>query len=76
MMRFTLTRRAAVFLALLASAGCTVKNTEAPPLSGPSSLALLLTVNAIPDSIRQDGGDQSSIRITAIGPDGCCRESR
>jgi PKD repeat protein len=70
MMRFTLTRRAAVFLALLASAGCTVKNTEAPPLSGPSSLALLLTVNAIPDSIRQDGGDQSSIRITAIGPDG------
>jgi PKD repeat protein len=69
-MRFTLIRRAAVFLALLASAGCTVKSTEAPPLSGPSSLALLLTVNAIPDSIRQDGGDQSSIRVLAIGPDG------
>jgi PKD repeat protein len=70
MMRFTLIQRAAVCLALLASVGCTVKNTEEPPLSGPSSLALLLTVNAVPDSIRQDGGDQSSIRITAIGPDG------
>ena len=52
------------------AAGCTVKNTEAPPLTGPSGLALTLNVNAVPDTINQDGGSQSSVRVTAIGPDG------
>jgi PKD repeat protein len=69
-MSLTYLRRAAVALALIATAGCTVKSTEPPPLSGPSGLALLLTLNAIPDSISQDGGSQSSVRVTAIGPDG------
>jgi PKD repeat protein len=69
-MSFTYIRRAAVALALIATAGCTVKSTETPPLNGPSGLALSLTVNAIPDSISQDGGSQSSVRVTAIGPDG------
>ena len=69
-MSFTYIRRAAVALALLAAAGCTVKNTEPPPLTGPSGLALTLSVNAIPDSISQDGGSQSSVKVTAIGPDG------
>ena len=70
-MSFTYIRRAAVVvLALAASAGCTIKNTEAPPLSGPSNLALLLSVSATPDSISQDGGSQASIKVTAIGPDG------
>ena len=69
-MPFAYLRRAAVALALLAAGGCTVKNTEAPPVSGPSGLALTLSVNAIPDAINQDGGSQSSIRVAAIGPDG------
>ena len=69
-MSFTYIRRAAVALALVATAGCTVKDTQVPPLSGPSGLALTLTVNAIPDSISQDGGSQSSVKVTAIGPDG------
>ena len=69
-MSFTYIRRAAVALALIATAGCTVKNTEPPPLTGPSGLALTLTLNAIPDSISQDGGSQSSIKVTAIGPNG------
>ena len=64
------TRRAAVVLALIASAGCTIHNTETPAVSGPSTLALSLSLNAIPDSISQDGGSQSAIRITAIGPNG------
>ncbi len=64
------TRRAGAVLALIASAGCTIHNTETPAISGPSTLALSLTVNAIPDSITQDGGSQSSIRILAIGPNG------
>ncbi|MGH9140504.1 MAG: hypothetical protein ACRD2I_05110, partial [Vicinamibacterales bacterium] len=69
-MPFTHFRRAAIALALLATAGCTVKSTEQPPLSGPSGLALSLQVNAVPDSISQDGGSQSSLKITAIGANG------
>ena len=69
-MPLTHIRRAAVALALLAAAGCTVKDTTAPPLTGPSGLALTLNVYAVPDSINQDGGSQSSVRVTAIGPDG------
>ena len=69
-MSFTCIRRAAVALALITTAGCTVKDAQAPPLSGPSGLALTLTVTASPDSISQDGGSQSSIKVTAIGPDG------
>ena len=69
-MAFTHVRRAAIALALIATAACTVKDTQAPPLSGPSGLALTLNVNAIPDSINQDGGSQSSVKVTAIGPDG------
>ena len=69
-MPFTYIRRAAVAFALLAAAGCTVKSTQPPPLTGPSGLALTLNVNAIPDAISQDGGSQSSVKVTAIGPDG------
>jgi PKD repeat protein len=72
-MAFTFTRRAAVAVlaaALAATASCTVKNSETPALSGPSGLALTLRVSAIPDSISQDGGSQSSVKVTAIGPDG------
>jgi PKD repeat protein len=69
-MPFTYMRRAAVALALFAVAGCTVKDTHEPPLAGPSGLSLTLQVNAVPDSINQDGGSQSSVRVTAIGADG------
>lgn len=69
-MPFTYLRRAAVAVALVAAASCTVKNTEPPPITGPSGLALTLNLNAIPDSISQDGGSQSSVKVTAIGPDG------
>jgi PKD repeat protein len=71
-MPFTYIRRAAIALALalFAVAGCTVKSTDTPPLTGPSGLALSLNVNAIPDSINQDGASQSSVKVTAIGPDG------
>jgi PKD repeat protein len=51
-------------------AGCTVQETAAPALSGPSELALSLELQAIPDSILQDGASQSAISITARGPDG------
>jgi PKD repeat protein len=69
-MSFTYLRRAAVALTLLSTAACTVKSTQEPSLAGPSGLALSLNVNAVPDSINQDGGSQSSLKVRAIGPDG------
>src|SRR6266508_2903295 len=60
----------AFLLAAVALAGCTVHQAEAPGLTGPSGLALTLNVSANPDSVSHDGGSQSSIKVTAIGPDG------
>jgi PKD repeat protein len=61
----------AAAIATAALTACTVHKTdEAPPLTGPSGFALSVTMAAIPDSISQDGGSQSSIRVTAIGPNG------
>lgn len=60
---------AAVLLAALV-AGCMVKNTEAPPLSGPSELGLALSLSATPDILPQDGWSQASVGIDARGPDG------
>jgi large repetitive protein len=51
-------------------AGCTVHQADVPPVNGPSELALSLTVQATPDSLNQDGGSQSAIRVTARGPNG------
>ncbi len=52
------------------AASCTVKETEAPALAGPSELALSLSLQAVPDSIYQDGVSQSAITIDARGPNG------
>src|SRR3954464_9267461 len=57
-------------LAIALASACTVHQTEAPALSGPSESALWLAMEAPPDSIPQDGGSQSRIRIIARGPDG------
>ncbi len=59
-------------LALLAVAlsACSIEETTAPPLAGPSEYALGLAVHATPDSLLQDGVSQSHITIDAKGPDG------
>src|ERR1044072_4165031 len=58
-------------LATLALTACTQnKAQETPNLSGPSGRSTSVSLQAIPDSISQDGSSQSSIRITAIGPNG------
>jgi PKD repeat protein len=56
-------------LAATLLAGCTVKETDAPPLAGPSEFALSINMQAVPDSIYQDGASQSAINIVARGPD-------
>src|SRR5262249_10371258 len=63
-------KRLLVACAVVATTACTVHDTQTPSLSGPSGLGLTLRVSATPDTVNQDGGSQSSIRVTAIGPDG------
>src|SRR5262245_60758368 len=55
-------------LSLSVLGACTVKHTEVPPLAGPSEFALGITLQAVPDSILQDGGSQSVIMVEAHGP--------
>ena len=69
-MPFTLVRWAAITGALLTFIGCGVKSTETPPLAGPSGLAYSLQLSAKPDSINQNGMDQSNVSVIVIGPDG------
>ncbi len=61
--RFSRTAVAAAFL--LAASACTVKKTEAPPVSGPSELGTALTLQALPDTLPQDGASQSQIVVQA-----------
>jgi|WetSurMetagenome_2_1015567.scaffolds.fasta_scaffold28539_2 PKD repeat protein len=58
--------RALALLSFVAvAAGCSVENTTAPPLSGPSELALSLTLAASPDILAQDGASQSQVIAVA-----------
>jgi chitodextrinase len=53
----------ALLAVALGTASCTVDETEAPSLSGPSELALSLNVQANPDTILQDGAAQSVVTV-------------
>lgn len=66
----TYRRWAMLALTALIVGACTLDETMAPPLAGPSEFALGLTLQAVPDSILQDGISQSVISIEAKGPDG------
>ncbi len=61
--------RASHSLSLLAvvalAAGCTVHDTPAPSLTGPSELSLSLTMAATPDTITQDGSSQALVVVVA-----------
>lgn len=58
-------RLAVVAVIALAGWGCTVSDIERPPVTGPSELALALSVLANPDAITRDGESQSQIVIEA-----------
>lgn len=47
------------------SGACTLQETDVPPLTGPSTLALALDVTASPDILPEDGMSTSVIRIVA-----------
>jgi PKD repeat protein len=58
-------RTLALLAAVALAAGCTVHDTPAPSLTGPSELALSLAVAATPDTIAQDGSAQALVVVIA-----------
>jgi PKD repeat protein len=58
------------FALLVGVAGCTTEKTSPPPLVGPSGFAQQLAIQAVPDSILQDGASQAAIQIDATDADG------
>lgn len=65
--------RITTLLSLAASltlAGCTVKDVDAPPLAGPSTLSQSIVMVADRNTLTQNGVDFTDIRITALGPAG------
>src|SRR5207249_578864 len=62
--------RYALLAVASAAVACTVHQQETPSITGPSEFALSVSVTALPDSILQDGGSQSSIRVTAHDANG------
>jgi PKD repeat protein len=55
----------AAALGLVAIAGCTLDNSAAPRLAGPSESGLSLAVTATPDLIPQDGAASSLVEVVA-----------
>jgi hypothetical protein len=64
---FARLRTAVVVTVLTAGgAGCTLTRTEAPPITGPSELALAIVVQATPDVLSQDGTSQATVAVAAL----------
>ena len=51
--------------AVIGLGGCTLDKQSAPPLAGPSELALSIALSVTPDIITQDGHSQSAIDVVA-----------
>ena len=62
------TSKLALVAALATStlAACTVKDVDAPPLAGPSSLSRSIVMTADRDTLVQDGSQEAAIRLTAL----------
>jgi PKD repeat protein len=53
-----------IVLTAAALTGCTLKDQDAPELSGPSGLSLSMSVSAAPDHLMQDGSSQAVVTAT------------
>ena len=73
-MRTSSGRRAGAVLALLMAlsglTGCDDDGVVAPPLAGPSGLALTIEMGAAPAFLNADGRSTSSVTISVRGPNG------
>lgn len=63
-------KRVLVFVGVILGGACSLSTQDAPPLAGPSELALSLAVTASPDILTQDGKSQSIIGVTARDANG------
>ncbi len=61
-------RACTLVVAVALAAACTVKETGAPPLTGPSEFGLSLSLQAVPDMVIQDGESRAQIVVTARDP--------
>jgi PKD repeat protein len=66
----TFAARGLFTLALASVAGCSVSKQSTPAASGPSTLALSISLLATPDRLVQDGTSQTTITAVAFGPGG------
>ena len=48
------------------AASCTMKDQEAPPLTGPSEFGTSVNVGVTPDVLQQDGASQSVVAVTVL----------
>jgi PKD repeat protein len=63
-------KRLSILAAACGVAACTVHETPAPPLTGPSEFATSVTIVAVPDLVMRDGVSQATIVVTAKDPVG------
>ncbi|HUR35405.1 MAG TPA: PKD domain-containing protein [Vicinamibacterales bacterium] len=75
MKSFTLTL-ASLVVAALGGAACTVHQTEAPGLTGPSEFALSVSMTASPDTLSSGGIQQAAISVVAKDAAGAARANQ
>ena len=63
-------RCALVLMTAALGAGCTMKDSDPPPLAGPSEMSLSLAVSANPDILSMTGSSQTTITVEARDTDG------
>ena len=61
---------ALIAFAAMVLGSCTVKETDAPSLAGPSETGLSVASSVSPDILDQDGLSQAVIEVVTRGPDG------
>ena len=54
---------ATIGIIAIAAASCTMKNQEAPPLTGPSEFGTSVTISVSPDVLQGDGASQSVVTV-------------
>jgi PKD repeat protein len=59
-------RIVALGLASVLAASCTMKNQDAPPLTGPSEFGTSVNVAVSPDVLQQDGASQSMVAVAVF----------
>jgi PKD repeat protein len=69
-MRTRIRSLAIAMVAAASAVSCTMKNQDAPPLTGPSEFATSVNVSASPDVLQQDGASQSLITILVFDASG------